>query len=353
MLAAGLSLAWSSAGAQPRWQLLDAGTRASLRGLSVVDDHVVWASGQRGTILRTVDGGASWEIHTIPRANRFDVRAIAGRSATVAHAAATAGRIWRTNDGGKTWSLRYEATDTSAFLDAIVFRDDLHGVALGDPVAGRFLLVVTDDGGETWREAPAASRPVAVPGEAAFAASGTSLVVQGRSRGWLGSGGAAAHVFRSADFASWSPVTVPMRSEGAGAGVFSLAFADSLHGIAVGGDYTQPDSVRGNAAWTRDGGVTWEPPRQPPGGYRSGASAQWRAGQIVAIAVGTNGADISSDGGETWHPLDSTGFNAVQFAPGGVAFAVGGGGRVARLAPLPSGASRNPPDSLRPSGPTR
>jgi photosystem II stability/assembly factor-like uncharacterized protein len=338
MLASALSLAWSSAGGQPRWQMLDAGTRVSLRGLSVVDDNVMWASGQRGTILRTVDGGASWEVDTIPGANRLDVRAIAGRSATVAHAAATAGRIWRTNDGGKTWSLRYEAADTSVFLDAIVFRDDRHGVALGDPIGGRFLLLLTDDGGETWREAPAASRPEAEAGEAAFAASGTSIVLQGRSRAWLGSGGAATHVFRSTDGSAWMPVPVPMPSDGAGAGVFSIAFVDSLRGIAVGGDYTQPDSTRGNAAWSRDGGLTWTPPLQPPGGYRSGVTAMRRAGQVVAIAVGTNGSDVSTDGGESWRPLDSTGFNAVQFAPGGVAFAVGGGGRVARLAPLPPGA---------------
>jgi photosystem II stability/assembly factor-like uncharacterized protein len=52
---------------------------------------------------------------------------------------------------------------------------------------------------------------------------------------------------------------------------------------------------------------------------------------LIAIAVGTNGSDISRDGGRTWMPLDGTAFNAIQFAPSGTAFAVGGRGRVARL----------------------
>jgi photosystem II stability/assembly factor-like uncharacterized protein len=328
----------ASVGAQSPWQLASSGTRVSLRGLSVADDSVVWASGQRGTILRSVDGGRSWSADTIPGAARLDVRAVAGRSALVAHAAATGGRIWRTRDGGMTWSLRYAAEDTSVFLDAIVFRDDQHGLALGDPMGGRFLILATDDGGESWRDVSASSRPVADSGEAAFAASGTSLVLQG-VRAWLGSGGAATHVFRSLDHGrTWTASDIPLRRGGSGAGVFSLAFADSLSGVAVGGDYTLPDSTAGTAAFTRDGGVTWQRASPPPRGYRSGAAAIRRGGRIVVIAVGTNGSDISEDGGATWRPLDSTGFNAVQFAPDGVAIAVGGGGRIARfLLPTPGG----------------
>ena len=49
----------------------------------------------------------------------MDLRAVHARSAEVAHVAATAGRIWRTTDGGKSWSLRYQAADTTMFLDAI------------------------------------------------------------------------------------------------------------------------------------------------------------------------------------------------------------------------------------------
>jgi photosystem II stability/assembly factor-like uncharacterized protein len=56
------------------------------------------------------------------------------------------------------------------------------------------------------------------------------------------------------------------------------------------------------------------------------------ADDLIAVTVGTTGSDLSRDGGRTWTPLDGTAFNAVQFAPSGVAFAVGARGRVARLA---------------------
>jgi photosystem II stability/assembly factor-like uncharacterized protein len=323
----------SSAGAQSAWEPLKVETTASFRGLCVVDDRVVWASGTRGTVIHSIDGGGTWRVDSVPGAATFDLRAIHAHDASVAHVAATAGRIWRTTDGGKTWSLRYQAADTSMFLDAIVFFDQRHGLALGDPMNGRFVILVTRDGGDSWGEAPEASRPLAMDGEAAFAASGTSLTVMGSRFGWLGTGGSAARVFRTVDAgATWSvgPSGIPARA-GSG-GVFSVAFVDALHGIVVGGDYERADSSHGTAALTSDGGATWQPASRFPRGYRSGVAVRRvNKDDVIAIAVGTTGSDISRDGGNTWSPLDDTAFNAVQFAPQGIAFAVGARGRVARL----------------------
>ena len=314
-----------------QWQPLTTGTTAGLRGLSVVNDRVIWASGQRGTVIRSVDGGTTWAVESIPGAARFDVRAIHARSAQGAHAAATAGRLWRTIDGGTTWSLRYQAPDTSVFLDAIAFFDDRHGLALGDPMGGRFFLLETEDGGETWREAPASARPESIAGEAAFAASGTSLVTNGRRRVWIGSGGTTARIFLSIDAGQrWTAHPVPLRSGASSQGIFSVAFVDAERGIIVGGDYQQPDSARASAALTMNGGRTWRLAVTPPRGFRSGVTALRRSRGVIAVAVGTSGTDVSYDGGRTWSPLDSTGFNAVQFTPTGIAIAVGGGGRAAR-----------------------
>src|SRR5215831_4613687 len=57
-----------------------------LRGLSVVSPQVVWASGQRGTVLHTSDAGEHWTRDTIPGAGALDLRAIAATSPTTAHA---------------------------------------------------------------------------------------------------------------------------------------------------------------------------------------------------------------------------------------------------------------------------
>lgn len=340
--AALIALPLRKTAAQADWEALRANTAASLRGLHVVSDQVIWASGSRGTVMHSSDGGNFWAVDTIPGGAAFDIRSIHGRGERVAHAAATAGRIWRTIDGGKSWSLRYQATDTSVFLDAISFWDDRRGMALGDPIHGRFLILFTEDGGESWHEAPEASRPAAIAGEAAFAASATSLVTMGRGLAWIGSGGKAARVHRSRDFGrSWQVSETPLQSGSGANGIFSLAFADAMNGAAVGGDYRFADSSRASAALSRDGGVTWVAASAMPRGYRSGAALRRRSGaRPFAISVGTNGTDVSMDGGATWQPLNAGSYNAVQFAPGGTIYAAGDRGRLGRFDPTRQRAGR-------------
>jgi photosystem II stability/assembly factor-like uncharacterized protein len=319
-------------GLEAQWVSLTSGANVSLRGLSVVDSRTVWASGQRGTVVKTEDGGARWDVFTIPEAERLDVRAIHGRSADVAHAAATAGRMWRTRDGGRSWTLTYQATDTTVFLDAIDFWDDRRGMALGDPMGGRFLILLTEDGGATWHEAKAESRPEAVEGEAAFAASGSSLVLAPNGRGYLGSGGTKARLHITSDWGrTWQAADTPMLQGASSQGIFSVAVPTEGSIVLVGGDFQQADSTRGNAAYTSDG-RTFKTRPSTPRGYRSGVAAFSRGGApTVLVAVGPSGSDISRDHGVTWAAFDRLGFHAVRASADGVFFASGSDGRVARF----------------------
>ena len=54
--------------ADAQWTKQTVDTRASLRGLSVVGEKVIWASGTGGTYLRTIDGGKSWKVGIVPGA---------------------------------------------------------------------------------------------------------------------------------------------------------------------------------------------------------------------------------------------------------------------------------------------
>ena len=323
-------LALSSATLHAQWRPVQSGTNASLRGLSVVNSRVVWASGARGIVTRTADGGATWKVDSIPGATRMDLRAIHGRGDRIAHVAATAGRIWRTVDGGKTWSLRYHATDTTVFLDAIDFWDGDHGIVLGDPMNGRWFVLTTSDGGNTWKELPFAQRPVALPGEAAFAASGSSLVTYESQRVWIGSGGKVARVFRSDDRGqTWRVFDAPILAGEASQGIFSLA-VDGSHVYAVGGDYQKPTITRSIAATLyAEPGPIWTPARQTLGGYRSGVALWGRGDRHVLIATGPDGSDISLDHGLTWARFDSVGFHAVRASRDGLFAASGSDGRLA------------------------
>jgi len=200
---------------------------------------------------------------------------------------------------------------------------------MGDPVDGRLVIMTTADGGKSWQKQ---QTPPALTGEGAFAASGTGIVVLGTNRVWAGSGGpGAARVFHSKDRGrTWTVVATPVRNDSPSAGIFSVAFSDARHGIAVGGDYTKADDATGNIAITSDGGQTWtRPSGTAPSGFRSAVA--FLADRKVWIATGPSGSDVSVDDGQSWKPFDKGGYNAVSFVSGEAGWAVGPRGRIARF----------------------
>jgi photosystem II stability/assembly factor-like uncharacterized protein len=58
------------------WSSVSTGVSARLRGVSAVSDRVAWASGTTGTILRTADGGVTWQRLTIAGTEKLDFRDI-------------------------------------------------------------------------------------------------------------------------------------------------------------------------------------------------------------------------------------------------------------------------------------
>ena len=331
-----LSLTGIAAGAfaavAQTWVEQSSGATTSLRGVSVVSPAVVWASGAGGTYLRTLDGGATWHAAVVPGAGDLDFR---GVRALDSHAAwlmssgpGAMSRIYGTADGGAHWSLLYTNPDAGGFFDALAFWDARHGVVLGDPVGGQFVILTTADGGHTWHRC---KTPLALPNEGAFAASNSCLLVRRKREFWFGTGGpSGARVFHSTGGGrNWDVALTPLRHDGAGAGIFSLAFTDRLHGVAVGGDYGKAADSAGNVAVTADGGRTWDTPGGAhPNGYRSAVASL--ADGKVWIAVGTTGSDISSDGGKSWKLFDTGSYNAISGA-GDAVWAVGPGGRIGRL----------------------
>jgi photosystem II stability/assembly factor-like uncharacterized protein len=315
----------------PTWRLSETGVTARFRGLAPVSDKVAWVAGSAGTVLRTVDAGRTWQRVDPPGAAALQFRDIEAFDAE--HAVAlTIGpgeesRLYRTADGGRSWVEAFRNTDPAAFYDCVTFLDRRHGLALSDPVDGRFRILATADGGRSWQVRPATGMPAALTGEFAFAASGTCLVSAG-GRAWFATGGGErARVFTTVDRGrSWRVSDTPVPS-GPSAGIYSLAFRDPWHGVAVGGDYAAPEAAPRAAAVTRDGGRTWTPARAEPGEYRSGAA--WQHGG-TALAVGPTGSDLSRDGGRSWREFDAGSFDAVECVPR-ACWAAGEQGRVAQL----------------------
>lgn len=330
-----LLLLLCAAAAAAQWESQASGTTHRLRGVSAVSPSIAWASGDKGTFARTVDGGKSWTVGRVPGAEELDFRDVDAFSGDTAYLLAIGegekSRIYKTTDGGLHWTLQFKNTRPTAFFDAMAFWDSEHGIAVSDPVDGRFLIIKTTDGGATWKEMPARGMPRALAGEGAFAASGTCISVQGQKNVWFGTGGPnGARIFRSTDGGqNWTVTKTPI-SGGKSAGVFSVLFRDSRNGVAVGGDYTKEREVGNNAAWTSDGGQSWQlAEKERLSGYRSGMAFEGKTGSL--IAVGPSGSDVSVNGGRSWRTLGDEGFHSVSFAENsGAGWAVGENGRIAK-----------------------
>jgi photosystem II stability/assembly factor-like uncharacterized protein len=325
------------------WEPVPLSIGRSFRGLSIVDERTVWISGSGETFVRTSDAGSHWRFNENHPPSPLDLRDIHGFDSLTAVAISSGeaekglAQIKRTTDGGNTWKTVYSTTTKGVFFDAISFWDKKHGIVMSDPVDNKLFLLTTDDGGLTWTRVDPNGLPFMLEGEAAFAASGTCLTVEGESNAWIATGGAAvARVFRSTDRGrTWTAAATPLHSgDGGAAGAFSVAFADAKHGVVVGGNYSQPRVSYVNVALTDDGGATWkEASGSTPPGYLSAVTYIPKSGGRDLVAVGLVGTASSSDGGNSWTMVDTLGYNAVAFSSRERGFAVGDRGRIAKWKP--------------------
>jgi photosystem II stability/assembly factor-like uncharacterized protein len=311
----------SAVGPQVRLQQQDSGVDVRLRGISAVDANVAWASGQKGSVLRTVDGGAHWQAMHVEGAGALDFRDIEAFSADIAVVLSIgpgeASRIYRTDDGGRSWALALQNTDPHGFFDCMAF-DGQRGWMLGDPVDGRYQVFATGNGGRAWN---AIEGPLAAKDEAAFAASGTCIA---RLHGALAvaSGGAMAriHLLRDGQ-RDWHALDARMARRKPEAGMFSVV-PMGKGWFAVGGDY-RGEATPGNAAI---GTNAASKPIIAPRGYRSGAACVGDA--LPCIVVGPSGTDLWD--GKRWHALGDVGFDAIDMH-GKIGWLSGDGGRIARI----------------------
>jgi photosystem II stability/assembly factor-like uncharacterized protein len=168
------------------WAMQSSGVTVTLRGVSAASDGVAWASGSRATVLRTTDGGRTWESRPVPDAPpNVDFRDVDAVSPDTAYLLGIGNgelsRIYKTTDGGAHWEAQFLNKDPKVFLDAMAFADPDHGVVIGDSIGDQFFVLKTDDGGRTWARIPPGAMPAALPNEGAFAASGTNVAYLARA----------------------------------------------------------------------------------------------------------------------------------------------------------------------------
>ncbi|MBL4676649.1 MAG: oxidoreductase [Mucilaginibacter sp.] len=293
---------------------LQQGKSTSIRGLSIVNDNTAWISGSNGTVAITKDGGKTWawqQVKNFEKSDFRDIEAFSDKEAVIISSGSPA-YILKTIDGGKSWEKKFEQKDTTYFLDAMDFKNAKHGYVLGDPINGKFLLLETKDGGNTW--AQLGDAPDAIKNEAAFAASGTCIRVDRSIT--IATGGAKSRII-SAPISQlkWTYEEIPLTDGIVSRGAFSIAIGKTEK-VVVGGNYAR-DKLKDSVAFiisTNKASVKNAFPTKGPAGYQS--CIEYIDGNTY-LATGTSGTNLTTDGGRTWNCIDLSSYNVCRRAKNG------------------------------------
>jgi len=300
--------------------------------------------GYNGRILRTEDGGKSWqESFSDPAKNtRFteytlnQVEFVGEHGWAVGHR----GTILHSRDGGKTWTK--QQVDTEKTIFGVSFVDPLHGRASGDEST----FLSTDNGGETWNVQRIEVSDVGLTEETRLAVPDViyyTIDFVDPQNGWMA--GEFGNIRHTSDGGkTWDSQhgalldelvakgKAPARDVMLMGAFFRVNFTDLKHGVAVG--------ASGAIAVTDDGGQSWRwisregDNAEVPALHIYGFAPAGQNGMVSA--VGANGAVLTSkNGGLNWQPAKVnfgvfTWINGVAFGDQGKGVLVGGRGIVLR-----------------------
>jgi photosystem II stability/assembly factor-like uncharacterized protein len=235
------SLGWvvlsSSAIAQSNWTEQNSGVTTRLRTVKTVSPSIGWVGGNNGTVLRTKNGGTLWTSvggGTVGTGTIYSIAAVNDSIALVTTTPSSTTYIFRTTDAGTTWMQVYSLD--GSFINGIWMLDISNGIAVGDPVGGRFVILRTTDSGLSWTRL--STEPDANANEFGLA---RSLCVRDNSLIWFGTH--TGRVLLSTDLGmTWTASTTPLPQ------VSSVWFNDSLIGLITGGGIAK--SIDGGKSWT-------------------------------------------------------------------------------------------------------
>lgn len=317
-----------------------AGMAQSYRGLSVVNDNLVWVSGSKGTVLRTENSGQTWDTLNPKDYSSKDFRDIHAWNSkhAVIMSAGDSSVLLETTDGGLTWKLIYHDFRKGSFFDAIDVRKN-NIILVGDAVGHQNPYVVLID---KKRKTHTFSTHYLTKREnfwhfaqksdtfTFFAASGSNVqwlnnnqfafIPVGRDSSYflLGKFSSKNHMKNMEDLKGQSRYLIfeefssmPFKKQKAG-GAYSFLALDKKTMLSAGGSFYSPDSGHLASFYSINSGKTWLPSVSSVSGYRSGLA--YHPKTKICISTGPNGTDYSKDQGVHWESTEIGGFNVCAFS---------------------------------------
>lgn len=233
--------------------------------------------------------------------------------------------VYKISKKNNSQQIVYSEINEKVFYDSMQFKDELNGMAMGDPTEDCLSVIITNDGGNSWRKVSCNDLPKVAEGEAAFAASNSNLILN-KSKSFMVSGGKKSRVFVSKDFGNnWQVFETPIVQGEAMTGIFSADFYNDTIGFITGGNYEKPNDNINNKAITFDGGKTWKLVADGQGfGYGSCVQFVPKSEGKSLVSVGANGIYYSNNFGNSWVQLnEDKDLYTIRFLDAKTAFAAG------------------------------
>ncbi len=301
---------------------------SSIRGLYIFEDSLIFASGSKSFDYFSHDG-KHWESSNSNHNLDFRALAVLDKNTIVKMNSGTPSLICKSINQGKTWKTVYENKDTLVFLDGIQFWDDKKGICFGDPINGKFLILRTENGGESWQK-DSLNTPIAGLGEAAFAASGTTISILKNGIVAIATGGKESNIHFSKDYGqTWKKIITPIIQGESSQGIFSMKMISSKTWIIAGGDWLKPDYKENNLWITTNQGKSWQLIKNNLCGYISCVETYKNK---TILLTGTECAAVSFNKGKSWKNINLKGNNVCKITSNGkIAYFAGKCGTITQV----------------------
>lgn len=288
----------------------------SIRALQVEIDSTCWFAGSKNKFGYTNDYGKTWKENVI----KYDTFNLEFRSISVTtksvfiFSVGSPALLFKIDKKTLNYRLVYKETNKKAFYDSMQFWDDKNGIAVGDPTEDCMSIIITKDGGNTWNKIACENLPLAVEGEAAFAASNTNISLVDQ-KAFIATGGKEANILVGSNYGkNWKKYKTPIIQGEKMTGIFSVDNLSVNTAVIAGGNWSSKQKKEKAMAITKNGGITWQLKENNPG-YVS--CVKFIPKSKCLVACSSTGIYYSENMAESWVKVSEEGYYSFQISKNG------------------------------------